>query len=307
MNIQDCIGLYSDPDNNLKNMIIDRYQGRCLRQSYILEVLNIIKYSDCVINQDGAPDFGIINVIFEAMVIIYTPGEIINGCKVISNEPTSPIICSTQYTDIVISRDPILNSVQPNQLISVRVHKIKYTIGSSKITVGAVPLLPSKVPTLYEYVPAPLPEDFGNYIANITNNIRDILADSEKLPQTNYSFFRLLLHPYKEEQKVSKDIHTNLLQLVESPPTEKCYIGRDPRLFPTSDMIYMHESADGIGYENANIVRDLAPVQILATILDEYCNNIRTVYEMVKLYESKELMESHRNLWIIYGSVKNIK
>jgi hypothetical protein len=307
MNIQDCIGLYTDVYNNLKNMIIDRYKGRCLRQSYILDILDIIKYSDCVINQDGMPDFGVINVIFEAMVIVYTPGEIINNCRVVSNEVTSPIICSAPYTDVVISRNQMLNSIQVDQIISVRVHKVKYTIGGTKMTVSAVLLTPTKTPTLYEYVPSTLPDDFMDYISNITNNIKEILSDTEKLPKKNYEFFRLMLHAYKDEQKSPKDVYVDLLQLIESAPTSKCYIGRDPRLFPTSNIIYMSDNIEDIGRDDVNVIHDLAPEQIFATLLDEYCNNIRTVFEIVKIYESKELMESHRNLWMIYGAIKNAK
>jgi DNA-directed RNA polymerase subunit E'/Rpb7 len=306
MNIQDCIGLYTDIDNNLKNMIIDRYQGRCLRQCFIVSIGDIIKYSDCVINQEGPPDFGIINVIFEAMAIVYTPNEIINGCIVVSRENPKTINCSAPHTDIVLSHNVLLDSAQLNQLVSVRVHKAKYTIGSDKISISAVPLIPSKTPIVYKYTPGPLPDDFADYVSNIVKNINQIIADSESIAGSkSYEFFKLILHAYKDQPAVKATNYSNVLDLVTKPPAVECYIARDPRLFPTDPRIYSASDISSLDRDDIRVVNDLQPAHIISIMLDEYCNNIRTVFELVKTYNTQTLLESHKNIWMVYGSLKN--
>lgn len=305
IDIQDPIGLYVDIDNNLKNMLIDRYTGRCFRQCYIVEILNIVRYSECIINQEGSPDFGTLNVIFEALVIVYHPREILNGCTVISREDIGTIICSAPNTNIILGHNELTSSLQPGQKISVVVYEAEYTINDDKISVSAVPFAPSKTAIAYKYVPEKLPADFNEYIENVTSAINDVLAALEPLKNSkSYEFFKLIVHAYKDEQKTDAGIHTDLLELVSAPPTAECYIGHDPRIFPTHGKIFMSPSVEQIG-DNVTVINDVPPVQILSTLLDDYYNIIKTIFEMINIYNTQEALNAHRNLWLAYANYKN--
>jgi len=307
IDISDCIGLYAggNVENNIKNILIGMFTGRCYRKCFVVEVLKIIEYGACTINQEGSADSGTMPVRFEVSALVYTPGEILNGCTVVNREENGNIICSQEQTDIILSANPLINSIQISQKISVRVHRSKYTIGNAKISVSAVPLLPSKSPVQYHYKPAGLGPDFQKYLESLLEQIDDALAiASENKKKPAYKFFEMLLFAYNDSPKLAEpNMYTDLLEFVKNPPTVEFYVCRDPRLMPTSQKIYIGDSA-GLLRDDVKVVMDQPAEVVLTALLDDYYNNIRTVNEMIKIYDKQATLNAHTNLWAIFGAVK---
>ena len=78
IDIHNCINIYSDGDN-IKHILIDRFEKKCFRGCYIKTVDRILRTSECIINQDGSPTYGTLSVIFEVTAVVFADGEIING------------------------------------------------------------------------------------------------------------------------------------------------------------------------------------------------------------------------------------
>jgi hypothetical protein len=313
VNIQDCIALHTDLDNNLLRLLEDRFVGRCVRLCYILRINRIVKCSPCVINPDGPADYGVVNVVFETSAIVYLRGEILNGCRVVSKEAlkgiSDTIICSTEYADIQLNNHPLFESVRQGQLISVRVGETKYTLGAQKIAVNAVPLVLSRTPTVFRYVPSAIPSDFADFVASFYDRLSALESEIAGVREKNaqaWSVFGDMLYAYESPQPTPAGARAvSILDLIRAPPDSECYVTRDPRIHPSSPDVYVYSDASSIpDVPAANIVRDVPPITIMVTLLDEYYNMLRSIVEYINIYSTQELLDSHRNLWLIFRKMK---
>jgi DNA-directed RNA polymerase subunit E'/Rpb7 len=305
LDIQNTINLHSDRDRKIMNILEEKFVGRCDKASYIKSINKVIEISDCVINQDGAPTFGTLSVRFEVTAIVYLPGEIINGCEVV-NKDKRAIICATENASILLSADEKLESVQKGQKISVRVAvSPRYNIGASKMSVSAVPYLFIDTPVLYK-VP-PLTSDIKTYLQPVMKRVQMEEARSEEAKQKNgkaWEFFNQLLYAYKEEQKVPSGVsEIDVTKILDKFPKEIKYLSRDPRINMSMPLVYGYTDLSGAP-ANAK-VRSGAPAKdILLMMLDDYVNHLRTVREMIEIYGSAQMLESHKNLWLIFKKAK---
>jgi DNA-directed RNA polymerase subunit E'/Rpb7 len=306
ININDCIGFYTDFENNLMDLLKNRFINRCFRKCFIIEILEIIRSSECVINQDGAPDFGTINVIFDVNAIIYTPGEIINGVNVVSRDGSGILTCDTEHANIVVGYDPLFNSVYVGQKISIRVYKTKYTIGSDKIDISAVPVVFEKSAILFKYIPDNLPGDFVNYISDNESKINAVNAELEKLKnEPGYKVFSMLFYPFSTPKELPKGAaQMSIFEFAKNPPNKQCYITRDPRILHTTSLIAVYDTPSdcGISHEVANC--DIKGEIILSTLMDLCYNQMRSVVELIKIYNEPKMVEAHKNIWLIYTAIK---
>src|SRR5580698_5535101 len=91
VNIQNYLTFYTDAAGNMQRMLEQNYVGRCFRGCFIKSILRIVKMSRCVINQNGTPNYGTINVVAEVSAVIYFEGEVICGATVLRKDKNSMI------------------------------------------------------------------------------------------------------------------------------------------------------------------------------------------------------------------------
>lgn len=307
LDIQNTVNVYSDLETNIKNILVDRFEGRCFRACYISSINRIIKMSDCYINQDGVPSFGTINVIFEVTAIIYAIGEIINGCTVV-NKDKRTIICSSEHASIYLVADDTMESVQKGQKLSVRVGGAKYNIGAAKVSVNAVPFLPVKVATIYRL--PPVTTDTKLYLEPMLERIKEEETACEEARKANpkgWEFFSQLLYAYKEDQKKPQQaIEHNILDLIsrlDKFPKDIRFISRDPRINLTKPLVYTYSTQDlpdGARLKESKLVAK----EVILIMLDDYYNQLRTIREMLEIYGTQQALESHKNLWLIFKKSK---
>lgn len=304
VDLQNPINVYSDINANMLNILNNRYKESCYAGCYILEVTKIIEMSDCYINQDGAPTFGTVNVRFAVRAISLLPGEVINGCKVCNKDERS-IVCSTPYASIIMSANPSLESITAGQIISVMVGSTKYNIGAKKITVNAIPFMPNKVITIYKCVATA--EPMGPYFEWLMELIDEEEKRSAAVREANkrgWEFFSGLLYAYEKKPPTPAGaVELNVKDLVGGTPRDVRYVVRDPRTNPAEPIVYGYSDPSklepGTKVKVANSMKD-----VLTPLLAEYYNGLRTVREMTEIYNTAELIESHKNLWRIYKKAK---
>jgi DNA-directed RNA polymerase subunit E'/Rpb7 len=197
LDIYDPIGLYTDLENNLMDLLTRNYEGKCIASCFVKKIIRIKRIGECMINQDGDPNFGTIAIIFEAHALIYPTGEVINGCKVINRDKsTGLIIGAIGTTSIMVAAHKYFESIIPGQLISVVVSAAKYNVHSSKVAVSAVPYLPSRDREIYKLI--------GNITsAELVNNLISKIREEEEIGlkvkaanEKAWSTFESLLYPY---------------------------------------------------------------------------------------------------------------
>lgn len=316
IDIKDCVAAVTEFRQNILRILTDRFVGRCLRMCYVQKIVRVLALSPLTISSDGAPDFGTVCVQFEVSAIVYVPGEIINGCRVVSKEAlrgiSDTIICSTEHADIQLNNIPLIESVRNDQLISVRVGEAKYTLGSPRVAINATALVLSKVPTVFKFSPALFPADFADFIEGFFDKFEELRARADSLRAKNqqaWAVFEKMLYAYDTPQRAPSGAETvAILDLIRNPPARECYLSRDPRVSPTSGDAYMYES-EGVmraatAATHAQIVDNVTAHTVLVSLLDDYYNMLRTVVEYVDIYSTQELLNSHRNLWLIFNAMK---
>lgn len=293
MNISDTIMFYAD-DGNMLQVLRKIYTGKCLFGALIIEITRIIVASECMINQDGNPNFGTVSIKFEARADVYTYGEIINGVK-IDNIGVDVITCSTPKASILIRTHSLLRYLKQGQIISVRVGAAKYTRSENKIAVSATPMLPSANYNVYRIAPV------SDNVDNVLKDVRERIAAEEAAKITTghgndvWKMFDTLLYAYKTPQKpIGKVI--SIADLPAQAIGE--YICRDPRLGSDASVCILDELP-----ADATLTPMINFDATLSALLEDYCACLRTIREMIEIYKGP-LVAEHNNLWKIFVASK---
>lgn len=303
INVQNCINIYTDPDN-IKQILADRYEGRCFKGCYIKKIEKIRKIGECVINQDGPPTFGVIPVICEVTAIVYAVGEIINGCKVMNRDADGILVCSTDIAAIMLAAHPAFESVVKGQIISIRVGATRYNVSATKIAISAVPYLFNKNPIIYKIgiITEPMRALLGNVFERIafeeeeTNRLK---KDNEKAWNT----FDQLLYAYKEPQKAPRDAILMNIKTIAQEAIKVQYLSRDPRINLSTPVVFGYTTKSSFP-EGAIVREDLPTANVLILLLEDYCAHLRTIREMIEIYHTEKLIADHKNLWQIFKKNK---
>lgn len=298
LDIQNTINLYND-DDNIKRILSDKYEKKCFKGCYIQSINHIIKVGDCVINQDGVPNFGAISVIFEVTAIVYANGEIINGCTVVNKDKSGMIICSTDIASIIVKMHKSLESITKGQIISLRVWAVRYNQGAEKMSISAVPYLFQPKSQIYKI--GNVTNKSTEIVHNVLERIEFEVQEMEKIKKENvraWETFDQLLYAYKTEQpNPPGSISQDLLALAKGELKNIGYVNRDNRMKLSKNLVYCY--AEDKFPENAIIESELSTENVLLILLEDYCAHLRTIREMVGIYNTTELINSHHNLWQI--------
>jgi hypothetical protein len=260
-----------------------------------------------MINQDGTPNFGTIYVEFEVVGVVYAVGEVINGCEIIRKDVISnAFICSTDKANIMLNFDPSLESIKNEQKISVRVGRATYKLGAQKVAINAIPYLPSK--TLVAFEVGQVGADIAKHLTLKIIEARTEEAASEAIKTANpkaWKFFYELLYAYNKEQPTPRDATAhNIFDVISKFPKNTKYISRDPRINPAEPILYGYENMIN---DDVKMGPKLPAKEILAYVIDDYCNGLRVVREMVEIYGSDGgVFKSHENFWKILNKGKTI-
>jgi hypothetical protein len=203
-----CIDLATNAEiycANVPEMLLvklrERYAEKCFSSMLILEILEIIRYSDRIMVDNRLDGGAYINVQFKVKGMTLVKGEVVHGCKV-SKVLNNNIIVKHQYITGNMAADPkrkIIGIIGLNQIIPVIVDDVRYNIGKSQITMMCKP-----------YTPQPFVEIYYNIINNthieklneILDRIKEEEAIHEKISKTKvYGGFKTMVYPYKTARK----------------------------------------------------------------------------------------------------------
>lgn len=298
IDVKDCIKFYTNDDNGLL-FLKNRYEKRCFRGCYIMVINEIVKEGVCVINQHGAPSEGNIPFIVNATVIQYFPGEIINGCQVIKREkiPIPIIYCKKDETDIVINNEPILATLQPGQLISVRAIRASYSIGSNGIMLVSKFFVPSKDVEIYKI-------NWNDVDYKAIEPTLDRIDEESMLldglrKDELWGRFEDVLYPFIEKHKNDDEV-VDLYELMRNKKiVNKQFICQHPDhgyLMPTVSI-----------YSDADDFIEQPSTAVIINLLENYCMHLRTMRELIQTYSTNEVIIANKNIFQIIKKMKTEK
>jgi DNA-directed RNA polymerase subunit E'/Rpb7 len=136
---------HPDREQIIRNVLVKRYVGKCYMASYILEILEIVRYSETYLVNDRLDGSANIDVQFCAKCMVLLHGEVFCG-SIVEHVRTMDIIT---VSDCAISRiirnerQIIDRMIKKGQMLPLTVDSVSYSVGRDKMSVNAYPTVPS--------------------------------------------------------------------------------------------------------------------------------------------------------------------
>lgn len=306
LDIQNPINLYTDEDN-LMQILINQYQNRCLAGKYIVKITQIVRRGECIINQDGAPSFAVIPVVFDAEAIVFAVGEIITGCKVVNRDKqTGSLICTTDISSIIVAKHPAFESIVRGQYISVRVREARYNISADKVSISAVPYTTSADVQIFK-INGPVTAAGRELMRDVLDRITNEEAEMAKLRKDNpkaWDTFDQLLYAYSASPFPPTGATLTDMRNVIKNTNGIAYICRDSKINQSTPGVYTYTSLPQGLDSNARLITNLDADTVMLHILESYAGHLRLIREMINIYGTEDMIKSHVNLWQIYRKMK---
>jgi hypothetical protein len=320
---------------DMDSIIMDklrRFEGKCLRSSMVEQVQRIIKRSMWMPAQNLADGSGNINVIFEAIAVIYNEGDIITNCVVDNIERTEGrlgLICQTDHAAVHIRGNTNLRGVQAGQTIPIKVNTVRYSKGQQSITINATPYFQSMEFYLFK-------TDIDPSAANQEDlEVLKTLLEQQAEAQKNIKgsepklvkFFTETFHPFKNMGKIKTPSKTAVKSIVDEAKRFVDTINKDAK--SSSKVVYSvrhpqhtRESLDFFHMEEGFFKGDAPKTEllnpkayqikivrenyahILIAYLQEHISYLNMIYEMTQLYNTEDKRKKHKNIWAIYDRLK---
>jgi hypothetical protein len=104
------------------------------------------------------------------------------------------------------------------------------------------------------------------------------------------------------------DGSTGSIRSPRTPGDGVMYVSRDPRMDLTTSSVYVHNAAvnapasQSKSVSTSITVDTLLPSNVLVTLYEDYCSQLRVIREMIDVYSTVDLVRSHQNLWKTYAA-----
>jgi len=328
LTINNPIDVYSDSSKNIMNILIHKFKNKCYKGVLILDIIKIVKSSECIINQHGGECSGVMNIRFEVQAVVYNTNEVITGCLILKKDQ-GIIITSSQYASIMMTNHKSLDSIAIGNIIPVCVAKASYSINSNKISVNAFPYFPSKfywnkIIPIYQPADMRLSADDKRSLETILARVQYEESEQKQWEAKNkekLEFFRKLLFPIAtpEFAKIGPgEVRTNLLTFMQSPMQAPMQtpMQADKPVTETADILLIKDIRIPLNSPDILIIKkddlDKMPTyvdcqyavdskldlrSVIQLLLCEYCDNLKLIRELMEIYDTDKKMETHVNLW----------
>ena len=310
--LETSVDLY-DPDDiytlDAKALLLkklnERYQNKCFASLLILNVTEIIRYSNFIMVTDRLDGGAYADVQFKVEGIILTKGEVLQGCKVI-NVTSSGIIINHKYAVGMLTQDKYKKAfsiVKKDQYVPVIVEDATYNVGKSQITISCKPYTPQPFnDTIYNINAIISPADTEKLDLILTDLDKEEKQHEDIKKTESYTFFKKLMYPYATPQKFQlSPIGATFISI---PVTLKNILEiRDGSLTSadiSSSEFLMHSKK----LINIDKVIDSPLYPAISSILQERILYLRTLREFAEYYNSVEKTQEMLAYWKICVSVK---
>lgn len=298
LDLQKPVEVYSNLNDNVLNILKNTYEGKCFRECYIITIDDIIDISDGYVANTGNDSYVKIYVRFAATVREFTLGEVITGCKV-TEKKAGIIICNTEYASVYLKENKLLSGVRIGQLIPVKFGSAKYSIGNNKISIKGLPFIFTNEPVAYHININSFSTDDLKFFDDVMKRVdyeeeqRKILLNENS---SGVNFFDKLLYAWKTEQQTPKNATVvSLPDMIRNNKLNTGYVSLDNRLNMSSGSVYVFKDKP----QTHKLLGDDAKAAIYH-MLEQYSSHLRTIREMITIYNSKELLTNHNNIWQIF-------
>ena len=328
-NIKNPINFCSNKLEHTKNLIENQYVGHCWAGSFILSIkeLNINDISGCSICKTNTSGEGIINVKFTAEVIMFKHMDILIGVEIVHNQTmilglyeSLPkiirAIVSIPPTSKHLSSIPLTKSIETlsiGQKVPIRIIDANHSPMAKEATIFGTLLVCDKIATIYKLQGVLNSSAKQDLLPLLTAIQVELLVRSTM--HDKFLYFEKNLYSYKEKEGKNIIIKTegyedwigppvvtekniiNLLEFINKATDTKQglsvtgYWSRSLSIYRSSPMVKYTEESSEVYIEEGNILSVF--IRFLKNILDF----LMAIRQMSDLYNSPEMIKSHKNIW----------
>ena len=292
---------------DIKSLLIkkltDRYSNICFSGLLILDIVDIIRYSDRIMVDNRLDGAATITVQFKVNGILLTNGEVVQGFTVSNITSYGTVVVHPKIYGY-LKQDPkkiIINIIKVNQNIPIIVNSSRYSVGSKKIGIDCVPYTPQPFNEIYYKITAILSMEETDKIDNLLIELKEEMTKHEKkITEKSYIYFQKIVFPYENENrkileyKKFKIIPINLEALLKI--NSGIIVGTD---YNTND--FLLHSHNEIKEDNI-IIGPLYPA--LSSIILKKIQYMRMLREFSEYYDTPEKNASMLTYWETCVSIK---
>lgn len=305
LDLLDPVEIYNhDVESMIIKKLTKRYKNRCFQSIYILAINKIIRRSSIKMTRERLDGSARLDVQFEVEGIVLIEGNILHGCKVIEIH-TNAITAEHKYVGIKLQRDSsnqISQILQIGQTIPVIVKKVRYIPNQSKISMIAVPYVPSITPPLVYKITGELSKD---EIEKIKMFIDQIDIEEKLHTEINttkrYAFFQDLMYPYKVNIKYEssnqaerlgfKPVSFDIKQLTSISQGLLTYPSEDNRKNKRLFWSKKQKVPDGVMVVTASVF------PVVASYLNQYLQHLLSLRGFIDTYKTDESIKGLIAYW----------
>lgn len=304
-----------DINAKLLQLIETKYKYRCYLSSYILNINKIINRSLLECNQNDLNCSFNISIQFEAECLIFVKNEVILNMKIydiinnniiLKNNNSTFLSLTNKYNinEVVIAlikNNSDMNIFKKDDIIPIVVGKVKYSLGTDKITINAYPFIPIlsfdikyKISELNTSQYEQLNDSILKYIAEEEENKNNILKDKNN----KWNYFKELIYPYKQKQSNQK-INVVLLQdlINNSKNYNDAIVSISEYLDISESKIIIHDTYDKyIKTDNFIMYYELCK---------KYYLYLKLINELSIKYNTDTLIKNNENIFNLYIKYKH--
>lgn len=322
MDIENPTNFMYDDVNHAMIQLRNEYEQRCYQGCFIVNILEIIKISDCIIITTNLDGNGKITVKFKADVCVYRNRDILTDVTI--QKLDKFILGSHKIEDIpnvivTLSRSQLAKTLRIGQKISIVVHRVIYKPFKPTVAIAATVLTRESIAPVFQ-VQGTISRDDINTLFKYVIKINEELEKRETLIVDGYKeglwFFEELL--YGSTSDFKKDDETiqsegyinwqgpsskktvgstlNILNIINN--IQKSGKDYDMTGYWTRDIALFRSSPLINKLEKSELPIQVPPIVLIDIYLNNILNSLQATREMVGIYNTDELLKSHKNLWV---------
>ena len=287
--------------------LIKKFVGRCFKSCLVKKINRIIRHSQRYMCEDLSGS-AYITVKFEVDGLVYSKGEIINGCSILKIESDRRIHAKSAHAGVQVRQDEnSLGVYKEGQVVPFITRRVLYNPAQLAISVEATPFVPIFPPLKIFKITFGLVDDEINKVGYLFGKLQNIVEAISKLDSNEkkaFEFFQELIYPFKkptenkldgfEKKKLSPNI-TDLTTGYIYQPAETKITDRE--------FYYAKTATEGKFPADTPVVETplmLAIEQILNRVIQHY----NTLLEFVEIYPTFAKVQEYKDIWRMFNMLK---
>lgn len=341
INVSNPINFCTDMVRNIKNSIETKYMGHCFKGAYILRIVSVIDHGKCHILRTNGSGHGYIDVRFIADVYIFSLWNILTGVNVVRSDQMLVGTFNRENSEsqehamavVSVLASKSNESISVGQTIAVRVVYVIHPPMQTHASVATTILTCDQTAPAFR-LRGVLDQSAKNELIPIMTAIKAELvtrAELIKVRKADLWFFELLLYSYKAPADTEQTIDNvdatawqgpRGLQILDVGATEINILDIVKRAINGESV-----SVNGIWSRSLTIYRssplvavvkgegalvpagwkpiDGTPHAVFAEFLKNILDFLVATRELVKIYNTQELIDNHFNIWSIMRAAQS--